>query len=265
LRLGVTWIPVVVSCARHRPDQQGVCSPCARAVEMRGFPLDGMRRRPGQGRSAQPDEQRREDHAMATEETRARIDRKRLRSRRLREGNFQGDVLRLGMNWTEEDLRKPQVLVESAYGDRAPRHVSLPGPDRGGLERRVRGGRQAGRARGLRHLRRRRPGDRGNEPLADLAGRLGGDDRDPRPRPSAPRSCRPRSGTGDPPDNPLFGLDNVVVTPHAACYSEESIPTVGGFAAEEVVRVLTGQAPLFPVNAGELIDACRSQSSGPAA
>ena len=44
------------------------------------------------------------------------IDRKRRRSQRLREVNFQGDALRLGMNWTEDDLRKPQVLVESAYG-----------------------------------------------------------------------------------------------------------------------------------------------------
>ncbi|MBV9915710.1 MAG: dihydroxy-acid dehydratase [Solirubrobacterales bacterium] len=53
---------------------------------------------------------------MATEPTHAPIDRKRLRSQRLREVNFQGDALRLGMNWTEDDLRKPQVLVESAYG-----------------------------------------------------------------------------------------------------------------------------------------------------
>jgi dihydroxy-acid dehydratase len=53
---------------------------------------------------------------MATEPTPAPIDRKRLRSQRLREVNFQGDALRLGMNWTEDDLRKPQVLVESAYG-----------------------------------------------------------------------------------------------------------------------------------------------------
>ncbi|HXM56635.1 MAG TPA: dihydroxy-acid dehydratase [Candidatus Dormibacteraeota bacterium] len=35
---------------------------------------------------------------------------------RLRGVNFQGDALRLGMNWTEEDLDKPQVLVDSAYG-----------------------------------------------------------------------------------------------------------------------------------------------------
>jgi dihydroxy-acid dehydratase len=53
---------------------------------------------------------------MATEQLPAPIDRTRLRSQRLREVNFQGDALRLGMNWTEDDLRKPQVLVESAYG-----------------------------------------------------------------------------------------------------------------------------------------------------
>jgi dihydroxy-acid dehydratase len=44
------------------------------------------------------------------------IRRQGLRSQRLRQVNFQGDALRLGMNWTEEDLDKPQVLVESAYG-----------------------------------------------------------------------------------------------------------------------------------------------------
>jgi dihydroxy-acid dehydratase len=41
---------------------------------------------------------------------------RQLRSQRLRQANFQGDALRLGMNWTEEDLAKPQVLVDSAYG-----------------------------------------------------------------------------------------------------------------------------------------------------
>jgi D-3-phosphoglycerate dehydrogenase / 2-oxoglutarate reductase len=54
------------------------------------------------------------------------------------------------------------------------------------------------------------------------------------------------------PDNPLFGLDNVVITPHAAYYSEESIATLRHFVAEEVVRVLTGQAPRSPVNADAL-------------
>ena len=54
------------------------------------------------------------------------------------------------------------------------------------------------------------------------------------------------------PDNPLFTLDNVVLTPHAAYYSEEAIHIVRDFAAHEVVRVLTGQRPLSPVNADQL-------------
>ncbi|NVB83525.1 MAG: dihydroxy-acid dehydratase, partial [Kofleriaceae bacterium] len=44
------------------------------------------------------------------------IDRSKLRSQGLRKINFQGDALRMGMNWTEEDLGKPQILVDSAYG-----------------------------------------------------------------------------------------------------------------------------------------------------
>src|SRR5215471_8270734 len=43
-------------------------------------------------------------------------DKRQLRSQELRTHNHQGDALRLGMNWTEEDLSKPQVLVESAWG-----------------------------------------------------------------------------------------------------------------------------------------------------
>jgi dihydroxy-acid dehydratase len=46
--------------------------------------------------------------------------RSQLRSQRLRSINHQGDALRLGMNWTEEDLGKPQVLVDSAYGQGHP-------------------------------------------------------------------------------------------------------------------------------------------------
>ena len=57
------------------------------------------------------------------------------------------------------------------------------------------------------------------------------------------------------PTNPLFGLDNVIITPHAAYYSEEAIRTVRDFAAQEVVRVLTGKPPLSPVNAAQLATA----------
>jgi D-3-phosphoglycerate dehydrogenase len=52
----------------------------------------------------------------------------------------------------------------------------------------------------------------------------------------------------------------VVITPHAAYDSEEAISTVRHFAGEEVVRVLTGQAPLSPVNADDLVDPRWSRS-----
>ena len=54
------------------------------------------------------------------------------------------------------------------------------------------------------------------------------------------------------PVNPLFTLPNAILTPHAAYYSEEAIQTVREFAAHEVVRVLTGQRPVSPVNADQL-------------
>lgn len=50
------------------------------------------------------------------------------------------------------------------------------------------------------------------------------------------------------PVNPLFELPNVIITPHAAYYSEQSITTVRRIAAEEAVRVLTGQPAQSPVN-----------------
>jgi len=46
----------------------------------------------------------------------------------------------------------------------------------------------------------------------------------------------------------LFGRDNVIITPHSSFYSEESLVDLQTKAAEEVVRVLTGQAPRNPVN-----------------
>lgn len=63
------------------------------------------------------------------------------------------------------------------------------------------------------------------------------------------------------PVNPLFSLDNVIITPHAAYYSEEAIRTVRDFAAREVARVLTGKPPLSPVNAAQLATAPPGPSS----
>jgi D-3-phosphoglycerate dehydrogenase len=63
------------------------------------------------------------------------------------------------------------------------------------------------------------------------------------------------------PANPLFSLDNVIITPHAAYYSDEAIRTVRDFAAHEVARVLTGQPALSPVNAAQLATAHPGPSS----
>ena len=53
----------------------------------------------------------------------------------------------------------------------------------------------------------------------------------------------------EPPQNsPLLGRPNVIITPHTSFYSEESLADLETKAAEEVVRVLRGQAPRNPVN-----------------
>lgn len=48
-------------------------------------------------------------------------------------------------------------------------------------------------------------------------------------------------------DKRLFNLDNVVMTPHAGANTHEAVTRMGVMAAEEVVRVLSGQAPINTV------------------
>lgn len=55
-----------------------------------------------------------------------------------------------------------------------------------------------------------------------------------------------------PKDNPIFELPNVLVTPHAAYYSEESIRAARVTAATQVAKVLTGRPADYKVNAKAL-------------
>ncbi|QRM53710.1 NAD(P)-dependent oxidoreductase [Sinorhizobium sp. BG8] len=47
-----------------------------------------------------------------------------------------------------------------------------------------------------------------------------------------------------PPDHPYFTFDNVIVTPHMAGITEESMMRMGTGAAAEAIRVLSGELPL---------------------
>ena len=58
-----------------------------------------------------------------------------------------------------------------------------------------------------------------------------------------------------PPSSPLFGRDNVIITPHTSFYSEESLVELQVKAAQEVVAVLSGQRrPRQPSQPGESFD-----------
>ena len=49
-------------------------------------------------------------------------------------------------------------------------------------------------------------------------------------------------------DNPLFGRDNVILTPHTGFYSEDALLDLQTTVATDVAAVLDGKRPKFPVN-----------------
>ncbi len=55
-------------------------------------------------------------------------------------------------------------------------------------------------------------------------------------------------------DLALYGRPNVVLTPHTAFYSEESVLDLQLKAAQQVALVLSGQDPVYPVNLEQLRD-----------
>lgn len=55
-----------------------------------------------------------------------------------------------------------------------------------------------------------------------------------------------------PSDDPLLTMPNVIVTPHAGFYSEESVAELQRKAVEQVIECLSGSVPRYAVNAREL-------------
>jgi D-3-phosphoglycerate dehydrogenase len=52
-----------------------------------------------------------------------------------------------------------------------------------------------------------------------------------------------------PKDSRLIGRDNVILTPHSAFYSVEALEELQSKCAADVARVLSGEAPVYPVKA----------------
>lgn len=50
-------------------------------------------------------------------------------------------------------------------------------------------------------------------------------------------------------DSPLLGRDNVIITPHTAFYSIESLDELQSKAASDVARVLSGEKAVYPISA----------------
>jgi len=63
-----------------------------------------------------------------------------------------------------------------------------------------------------------------------------------------------------PPDHPLLGLENVILTPHVAGVTWEASERMYTTAAEEAVRILRGEEPRHVVNR-EVLDKPRRGSN----
>jgi phosphoglycerate dehydrogenase-like enzyme len=62
-----------------------------------------------------------------------------------------------------------------------------------------------------------------------------------------------------PPDHPLIGRPDVMLTPHSAAQTEEGLRNMAVTVAEEVIGVLNGRRPQFPVNDPEDVEAVRKR------
>jgi phosphoglycerate dehydrogenase-like enzyme len=54
------------------------------------------------------------------------------------------------------------------------------------------------------------------------------------------------------PDNPLLAMDNVIITPHALCWTDECFHEIAATALQSIVDVSLGKRPAHVVNPGAL-------------
>jgi phosphoglycerate dehydrogenase-like enzyme len=50
------------------------------------------------------------------------------------------------------------------------------------------------------------------------------------------------------PDSPLLGMDNVIITPHALCWTDECFHEIASTALQSIVDVSLGRRPAHVVN-----------------
>jgi D-3-phosphoglycerate dehydrogenase len=67
-----------------------------------------------------------------------------------------------------------------------------------------------------------------------------------------------------PPGHPLIGRSDVILTPHSAAQTEEGLRNMAATIAEEVVGVLHGEKPPYPVNDPDEVDEIRRKLGMPA-
>ncbi|MBF4550718.1 MULTISPECIES: C-terminal binding protein [unclassified Pseudoclavibacter] len=111
-------------------------------------------------------------------------------------------------------LESTRNIISSAVIDRMPAGAALINVSRGGLV------------------------DEGALAAAIRSGRLAGAGIDAREGEPAPMSVT----------NPLRGLERVVLTPHSAHYSVESLAETKSKALDDVARALRGESPIYAVN-----------------
>jgi phosphoglycerate dehydrogenase-like enzyme len=62
-----------------------------------------------------------------------------------------------------------------------------------------------------------------------------------------------------PPDHPLIGRSDVMLTPHSAAQTEEGLRNMAMTIADEVIGVLQGRKPQYPVNDPDEVEAVRER------